>query len=150
MPCEGLSLLPLFKGKARQGHEALFWEFKGNRGIRDGNWKLCWDDRYVKRWELYDVAADRTEMHDRADERPELVQRLSAKWLAWAEATGAVNTVVNEGGALTGYNTDVGGFLEPLSAELAKTHYFRMARVLGTGGAARAIRMGAARGAKTG
>lgn len=56
-----------------------------------------------------------------------------------AEATGAVNTVVNEGGALTGYNTDVGGFLEPLAGDLAKTHYFRMARVLGTGGAARAI-----------
>ena len=56
-----------------------------------------------------------------------------------AEGIGAVNTVVPENGALVGYNTDAGGFLEPLAEELARTHYFRMARVLGTGGAARAI-----------
>ena len=56
-----------------------------------------------------------------------------------AETIGAVNTVVPEGGALVGYNTDANGFLEPLARELAHTHYFRMARVLGTGGAARAI-----------
>ena len=52
---------------------------------------------------------------------------------------GAVNTIVAEQGQLVGYNTDAGGFLEPLRAELAKQHLFRMARVLGTGGAARAI-----------
>jgi shikimate dehydrogenase len=56
-----------------------------------------------------------------------------------AETIGAVNTVVPEGGALVGYNTDANGFLEPIARELVHTHYFRMARVLGTGGAARAI-----------
>lgn len=56
-----------------------------------------------------------------------------------AERIGAVNTVVREGAALVGYNSDAGGFLEPLATELARAHYFRMARVLGTGGAARAI-----------
>lgn len=56
-----------------------------------------------------------------------------------AVRVGAVNTIVPEDGALVGYNTDAPGFLEPLREELAKTHYFRMARVLGTGGAARAI-----------
>ena len=52
---------------------------------------------------------------------------------------GAVNTVVREGTKLVGYNTDAEGFLEPLRRELACDHLFRMARVLGTGGAARAI-----------
>ena len=57
-----------------------------------------------------------------------------------ATAIGAVNTVVCEaGGMLTGHNTDGAGFLEPLSAVLARRHLFRMARILGTGGAARAI-----------
>ena len=57
-----------------------------------------------------------------------------------AARIGAVNTIVrSEDGALTGYNTDVGGFLEPLRDRLAETHYFRMARIIGTGGAARAI-----------
>jgi shikimate dehydrogenase len=61
-----------------------------------------------------------------------------------AAAVGAVNTIVPENGLLVGYNTDVPGFLEPLRAELDQTHYFRMARVLGTGGAARAIIKGLA------
>lgn len=53
---------------------------------------------------------------------------------------GAVNTVVREAdGTLTGHNTDAAGFLEPLSPWLEQRHLFRMARVVGTGGAARAI-----------
>lgn len=57
-----------------------------------------------------------------------------------AARIGAVNTVVREeDGSLSGYNTDAGGFLEPLRQALAPEHLFRMARVLGTGGAARAI-----------
>lgn len=57
-----------------------------------------------------------------------------------ADRIGAVNTVVRApDGALNGYNTDAPGFLEPLRERLAKQHLFRMARVLGTGGAARAI-----------
>ncbi|MFM2370280.1 MAG: hypothetical protein RIS85_2 [Pseudomonadota bacterium] len=56
-----------------------------------------------------------------------------------AARIGAVNTIVPENGELVGYNTDAPGFLEPLRPLLDQTHYFRMARVLGTGGAARAI-----------
>ncbi len=56
-----------------------------------------------------------------------------------AAKVGAVNTIVPEHGALVGYNTDVPGFLEPLGPLLDQTHLFRMARVLGTGGAARAV-----------
>jgi len=56
-----------------------------------------------------------------------------------AARVGAVNTIVPEGGELVGYNTDVPGFLEPLRPLLDQPHLFRMARVLGTGGAARAI-----------
>jgi shikimate dehydrogenase len=57
-----------------------------------------------------------------------------------ADAIGAVNTIVPLGdGRLAGTNTDAAGFLEPLASDLAQTHYFRMARIIGTGGAARAI-----------
>lgn len=56
-----------------------------------------------------------------------------------AEKIGAVNTVRPEEGQLVGYNTDFGGFLEPLQPLLAQRHLFRMARMFGAGGAARAI-----------
>ena len=54
---------------------------------------------------------------------------------------GAVNTVVNDGGMLTGYNTDVVGFL----AALSEANFLPEdchAVVLGAGGAARAILWG--------
>lgn len=57
-----------------------------------------------------------------------------------AARIGAVNTVVRaDDGSLAGFNTDAPGFLEPLRSALDQRHLFRMARVLGTGGAARAI-----------
>lgn len=57
-----------------------------------------------------------------------------------ADRIGAVNTVLRGAdGGLSGTNTDASGFLEPLKTDLAQTHYFRMARIIGSGGAARAI-----------
>ena len=54
---------------------------------------------------------------------------------------GAVNTVVNDGGILTGYNTDVAGFLSAL-AEADFLPEDCHAIILGAGGAARAILWG--------
>lgn len=57
-----------------------------------------------------------------------------------ARQIGAVNTIVRQpDGSLLGMNTDADGFLEPLAGQLSQQHLFRMARILGTGGAARAI-----------
>jgi shikimate dehydrogenase len=57
-----------------------------------------------------------------------------------ADTIGAVNTIYPAfDRLLAGTNTDAAGFLEPLRQDLAQTHYFRMARIMGTGGAARAI-----------
>ena len=58
-----------------------------------------------------------------------------------ADTIGAVNTVLRSDNdpAMIGTNTDAAGFLEPLKDDLDKTHYYRMARIIGTGGAARAI-----------
>lgn len=60
--------------------------------------------------------------------------------VAPADTILAVNTVFARGkDGLSGTNTDAAGFLEPLVTDLAETHYYRMARIIGTGGAARAI-----------
>ncbi|TMW73887.1 shikimate dehydrogenase [Alteribacter natronophilus] len=61
-----------------------------------------------------------------------------------AQAIGAVNTVVNEDGKLTGYNTDGQGFLESV---LERTGDLPDKRVLiiGAGGAARAVSVSFAR-----
>jgi len=87
VPCEGLSLVPILQGKTRRGHETLCWEFAGSRAIRQGDWKLVWDKTF-RRWELYDLAADRTEMDDLTAEHPDRVQRMIETWIAWGKETG--------------------------------------------------------------
>jgi shikimate dehydrogenase len=55
-----------------------------------------------------------------------------------ATRIGAVNTIVNDGGLLTGYNTDAPGFLQPLRQRRFEPSGKRVL-ILGSGGAARAV-----------
>ena len=84
LPVEGRSMVPLLQGRSRDPHDQLFWEWAGSRAVREGDMKLCWDSG-LKRWELYNVVDDRTEMHDLAADRPDDVERLAAAWHAWEE-----------------------------------------------------------------
>jgi arylsulfatase len=66
----------------------IFWEHEGNRAVRQGNWKLVAENE--KPWELYDLVADRTEMHNLAAEHPVIVKEMSAAYDAWAKKIGVV------------------------------------------------------------
>ena len=57
----------------------------------------------------------------------------------WATTAGAVNTIVNRDGRLTGHNTDGPGFLRALLVETGYTPSGTRALILGAGGAARGI-----------
>ena len=87
LPVEGASLAGVLRGEPARARGPLFWEWAGNRAVREGDTKLVWERRR-KRWELYDLAADRTEMHDLAAEHPRTVERLADEWEAWARETG--------------------------------------------------------------
>jgi len=56
-----------------------------------------------------------------------------------AKLTGAVNTVKNENGKLSGYNTDVGGFLRAIREDLDFSPEGNTLFLIGAGGAARAV-----------
>ena len=56
-----------------------------------------------------------------------------------AARIGAINTIVNRGGALSGYNTDLGGFLGALRVASGAGAAGLDCLVLGAGGAARAV-----------
>ena len=88
LPPEGRSLVPAFSNHPIQ-REALFWEHEGNAAIRVGDWKLVRLGRDGA-WELYNVKADRTELHNLAAREPALAKQLGAQWDAWAVRTSVV------------------------------------------------------------
>lgn len=83
-PCEGKSIAPLLVGSQDPVHrEPLFWEHEGNAAVRWGKWKLVRE--YEKPWELYDMEADRAEMHDLSEINPEKRTEMIDRWTAWAK-----------------------------------------------------------------
>ncbi len=85
-PMEGVSLVPALAGRSLGRMQPLFWEHEGNRAVRVGDWKLV--SMHPRGWELYDMAADRTEMHDFAAQHPERVAEMAALWSVWAQRVG--------------------------------------------------------------
>lgn len=90
-PLEGRSLIPILSAApAKTAPRVLCWEQYGYKAIRNGNLKAVFspkesnDHHGSGRWELYDLANDRTELHDLATARPEGLKKLIAEWDAWA------------------------------------------------------------------
>lgn len=82
--CEGASMLSLLQGEDEPIHTApIFWEHEGNASVRWGDWKLVRE--YQKPWELYNLAADRTEMNDLATGNSDKRDEITAMWVSWAE-----------------------------------------------------------------
>ena len=83
-PLAGRSLLPTFKNKSTMSDRTLFWEHMGNAAIRSGQWKLVRSKG--KPWELYDLAIDRSELHNLANtQNNRRVAQLREQWNTWAE-----------------------------------------------------------------
>ena len=81
-PMEGVSLRPAFAGESLNRPGPIFWEHEGNRAVRSGKWKLVAKEN--RPWELYDMEADRTEMHDLSTTQADTVKELSDEWDAYA------------------------------------------------------------------
>ena len=92
LPLEGESLLPLVRGDLTWGRQRpLFWEHEGNLAVRsagDGRWKLV--RKFPGEWELYDMPADRTELHDVSAAQPERTREMIAAYEAWAARCGVL------------------------------------------------------------
>jgi arylsulfatase len=77
-PAPGRSLAPLFAEDGTVSHDLLWWFHSGNRAVRVGDWKLVSEQGGA--WELYNLAADRSERHDLASAEPDKVRELERAW----------------------------------------------------------------------
>jgi arylsulfatase len=83
LPLAGRSLLPVFSDEPSM-ERAIFFEHEGNRAVRKGKWKIVWTN-FDRRWHLYQIDSDRSELNDLAKVFSDKVKELEEEWLDWAQ-----------------------------------------------------------------
>jgi arylsulfatase A-like enzyme len=85
----GESFLPLLEGEDWNREQPMCFEWFGDRAVWMGDLKAV--SLYPgNKWELYDLATDRTETNDIAVSHPETIAKMDAIYNKWAE----VNSVI--------------------------------------------------------
>lgn len=84
LPIEGRSLQPVIANQP-WNERPIFFEHEGNRAVRVGKWKLVWTN-FNQSWELYDIDADRAELHDLSRKFPKRVSNMQSLWNQWARS----------------------------------------------------------------
>jgi len=79
-PVSGQSLRPVFAGERLSRTQPIHLLFGNDRGLRDGDWKAV--SFRGEAWELYDLATDRSETVNLADQHPERLQKMIRQWHA--------------------------------------------------------------------
>jgi arylsulfatase len=89
-PMEGKSLVPAFAGQNIK-RDALYWEHEKNCAIRIGNWKLVGKGLMrnngpdIKKWELYNMDVDRSELNNLAKKHPERVKAMHKNFMDYCK-----------------------------------------------------------------
>lgn len=81
-PLTGSSLLPLLRRGGNRQSEPVFNWYQFSRAWIEGDWKVV--SLYDGPWQLYDLADDRGECCNLAEQFPQRVTRLSEKWTQFA------------------------------------------------------------------
>lgn len=83
-PLEGVSLVPVLEGEAREGHDYLGFEhFHEKAFISKDGWKIIQPGKKAE-WELYNLNEDRTEMRNVASEYPKRLKKMVKEYEKWA------------------------------------------------------------------
>lgn len=93
VPMRGKSWVPqLARGDPTHDESTTVtgWELFGLRAIRQGKWKAVYmtPPRGENTWELYDMATDPGEIHNKASQEPEVLQRLVQHWNVYHSEVG--------------------------------------------------------------
>lgn len=92
VPLDGISLIPLMDGQMKSRPRAMgFWQFAGNqKSVTSASGPSAWNDNRFKlvktgaaQWELYDVAAERSESTDVASQHLDVVRRMKTELENW-------------------------------------------------------------------
>jgi arylsulfatase A-like enzyme len=91
---DGVSLLPAGRGEGLGRSGPFFIEHENNAAVRDGDWKLVGQGvspasgLKTEKWELFNIAKDRSELNNLATKMPKKAKAMSEQWQAWAKRAG--------------------------------------------------------------
>ena len=119
LPLRGKSMVSWLQGKAstvRSDQDAVGWELGGRKALRKGDWKIVYANKPWGKdgWELYNIAKDRTESRDLADENP---QKLGEMIVAWKQYVAETGTLEIEGLAYRPGYSNAGKYYDDLAKE---------------------------------
>ena len=117
LPLRGKSMVSWLQGKAstvRSDQDAVGWELGGRKALRKGDWKIVYANKPWGKdgWELYNIAKDRTESRDLADENP---QKLGEMIVAWKQYVAETGTLEIEGLAYRPGYSNAGKYYDDLA-----------------------------------
>lgn len=88
LPLEGESLVSIIKGGKRHRPEEYYFEHEMGRAVRKDGWKLVAHSGSSRKWQLYNIAEDVTEMKDLIDQNPDKAAQLEQDWNKWSQRVG--------------------------------------------------------------
>ncbi|HEY8505834.1 MAG TPA: sulfatase-like hydrolase/transferase [Gemmataceae bacterium] len=77
---DGFDMLPVLAGERKSPRKEMFWQRRGDRAARVGNWK--WVDSALGGG-LFDLSKDIGEKRDLSAERPEVLAMVKGRFRAW-------------------------------------------------------------------
>ncbi|SPJ26572.1 arylsulfatase [Falsiruegeria mediterranea] len=103
-PTQGESLLSLLRGSEWDREQPIFFEHEGNAAIRLGQFKLV--RLHGQDWELYDMEADRTELHNLIHGEADRAKAMRRSYQNWADMAGVMDWDVALPKLLKAWNMD--------------------------------------------
>jgi arylsulfatase A-like enzyme len=79
---DGHNMLPVLAGQSPSPRKETFWEFRGQKAARVGNYKWIDSERAKG---LYDLTSDVGEATDLTQKMPDLAAQIASKWTVWRQ-----------------------------------------------------------------
>ena len=79
---DGRDPLPVLTGEEETPHDQLVFAYAEDRALRRGPWKIV-KTKQSADWELYNLELDESEAHNLAEDRPDVLRELKARFAIW-------------------------------------------------------------------
>ena len=97
---QGDSILPLLTSQRKtvqRSQHYVGWELNDYRGLRSGDWKIYYSPKVgseplapAKKWQLFNLALDPTEVNDLAKQYPEKLSEMLKLWQSYVAENGVI------------------------------------------------------------